>query len=659
MLAMMDGRRTLGEIWDELCSELAEDAPTQDELLALTTQLNQLDLLVTQGTPDAEHFSNRGAAVRRKSRLARFLNPLAIRVPIFDPDALLNELWPLARPFFTLWGALAYLLLIGAGAATAARNWDALTGNLIDRVLSTQSLLILLIVYPIVKAVHELGHGLAVKRWGGEVREVGVMMLVFVPVPYVDASAASAFTSKWQRALVGAMGIIVELGLAAAAVLLWTEIEEGLLRAALFNVILIGGVSTLLFNGNPLLRFDGYYVLADLIEIPNLGARGTRYLGYLLQRYLFGIETARSPVRAPGERTWFFFYSIAAFIYRLFISFVIITLVATRFFVIGLLLAIWAMTLMFGMPIYRHLKFLSASPALRGRRGRAWLVAGGCAAVILGAVSFVPVPYRIVAEGIIAAPDHATVYADSAGIVDDVLVPPGTAIESGTAIVKMSDPFITAQLSAARAEARKYALRHQQALNSGAYEVRIWSAQAARAASEVALIEEKISGLTIVSQRAGKLVMPRVDDLPGRFLNRGDVVGYIVVPSELVVRTAISQNDAHLVRERTRDVQLRSVERPNVGSPGHIVREVPMVGGALASMALTTEGGGIFSHDPRETRGPKTFESVMHFDIRPEGPAPSSALGSRVYLRFDFGSEPLIFRVWRSTRQLFLSRFNV
>jgi len=130
-----------------------------------------------------------------------------------------------------------------------------------------------------VKALHELGHAYALKHWGGEVHELGLMFLVFLPVPYVDATGSASFGQKWQRALVGAAGIIVELLLSAIALFIWLNAEEGLVRAFAFNVMVIGGVSTVFFNGNPLLRFDGYYILSDLVEIPNLGDRSKRYLG--------------------------------------------------------------------------------------------------------------------------------------------------------------------------------------------------------------------------------------------------------------------------------------------------------------------------------------------------------------------------------------------
>src|SRR5262249_15033873 len=159
----------------------------------------------------------------------------------------------LVRPLFGWFGALIWLSAITAGLVLAGLNWSALTENVVDRALAPQNLLLLWLVYPLVKAVHELGHAYATKIYGGEVHGFGVMFFVFVPVPYVDASAASGFPDKRQRMVVGAIGIAVEMLLAAVAVLVFTHATIGPVHAAAYNVILIGGVSTLLFNGNPLL----------------------------------------------------------------------------------------------------------------------------------------------------------------------------------------------------------------------------------------------------------------------------------------------------------------------------------------------------------------------------------------------------------------------
>ena len=178
--------------------------------------------------------------------------------------------------------------------------------------------------------------------WGGKVNEIGIMLLVLFPVPYVDSSAAHQFSEKNRRLAVCAAGIMVEIFLASIALLVWANTDHGLMHDLAFDIVIIGAVSTLAFNANPLLRFDGYYLLSEQIEIPNLATRSNQYIGYLFKRYLLAIPNLRSPVTAAGEVKWLVSYGIGARIYRVFISLFIASWIAGKFLIIGVLLALWA-----------------------------------------------------------------------------------------------------------------------------------------------------------------------------------------------------------------------------------------------------------------------------------------------------------------------------
>lgn len=279
IISLMDGKRSVDEIWTQVAAEMGQDAPTQDEAIHLLAQLHAADVLQTDVTPDVAELYQRYAKQRRATIKKNVLNPFAFRIPLWDPDRFLDRTYRYVAWVFGPVGMLLWLAAAVPALVLTGVHWEALTGNLSDRVLSGQNLLLLWLVFPVVKLLHELGHAYTVKSGGGEVHELGLMLLVLTPVPYVDASAATGFRSKWQRALVGAAGMQVELFLAAIAVFAWISTEPGLVRAIAFNVALIGGVSTVVFNGNPLLRFDSYYILSDLIEIPNLGQRANRYWG--------------------------------------------------------------------------------------------------------------------------------------------------------------------------------------------------------------------------------------------------------------------------------------------------------------------------------------------------------------------------------------------
>src|SRR5262249_38846026 len=244
----------------------------------------------------------RGEREERARHFRSFANPMAIRIPLLDPDRLLNRCRGLLRLIWSGWGALVWVAVVLPAFVLIWPHWPELTHNFSDRVLAVDNLVTLYLVFPVIKALHEMGHASATKAGGGEVHDLGIIFLVLLPVPYVDASAASVFRSKYRRAVVGAAGMGVELFVAAIAFYLWLLIEPGLLRATLFNVMMIASVSTVLFNGNPLLRYDAYYILVDLIEIPNLAARSARYWRYLIERYILGVHEAEAPDASLAEK---------------------------------------------------------------------------------------------------------------------------------------------------------------------------------------------------------------------------------------------------------------------------------------------------------------------------------------------------------------------
>ncbi|MEF8724708.1 MAG: hypothetical protein V5B30_19715 [Candidatus Accumulibacter delftensis] len=311
---------------------------------------------------------------------------------------------------------MLWLLLVLPAIVLAGVNWHELTANLSDQVLSAHNLFLLWLVYPLIKALHELGHAYAVKSGDGEVHEMGIMLLVLAPIPYVDATASGAFRNKWRRAMVGAAGMLVELFLAAIAMAVWVMVEPGLVRSIAFNVLFVAGASTLLFNGNPLLRYDGYYVLADLIEIANLGNRSNQYWQWLAKRYLFGITSVERPPASLGERRWFLFYGAASFVYRTLVMIVITLFIAGEFFFVGVVLALWAATTMFVLPIGKGLNYVISSPELQRHRTRARLVTFGSLAVFVLFVLSVPMPLRTHAEGVVWVPENAEVRAAADGL---------------------------------------------------------------------------------------------------------------------------------------------------------------------------------------------------------------------------------------------------
>jgi putative peptide zinc metalloprotease protein len=422
-IGLMDGERTVQQIWEATSAHLGDGAPTQEEAIRLLGQLHAADALLCDVPPDSLEVFRRYQQHERMLWRRRLWTPLALRFPLLDPDRFLERTLPLVQPLFGWFGILLWLAVVGTGAVLAASHWTDLTADISDRVLDPKNLVLLWFVYPVVKTLHELGHAYVTRNWGGEVHEIGIMLLVLSPVPYVDASSAWGFSDKRKRMAVGAAGIAVELFLGALALYTWLAVEPGAVRAIAYNVMLICGVSTLLFNGNPLLRFDGYYVLADAVEIPNLGSRSNQYLGYLFQRYIIGIRDAESPAHSAGERFWMVVYGIGSFVYRIFITFVIIMFIAGKFFVIGILLAIWAVATQVVMPVGKSVAFLLNSPDLRRQRGRALSTSVGLAVAAAVLLFVVPAPSWTRTEGVIWVPEEAQVRAGADGFIERLLAP--------------------------------------------------------------------------------------------------------------------------------------------------------------------------------------------------------------------------------------------
>ncbi len=659
LIGLMDGERTVHDLWEEGNRRFGDDAPSQGEMIRLLGQLHAADVLLCDVPPDTVELLRRSERIEKTKLLAKLRSPLFIKFPLWDPETFLSRTLPYVRPLFSRWCFFAWLAIVAWGVVTAGLHWDELTNNVVDRVFSAQNLLVLWLVYPLVKILHEFGHGYAVRRFGGEVHEMGIMLLVLMPIPYVEASAATSLRSKWQRALTGGAGIMVEMLVAALALQAWVLLDPGLLRSVAFNIVLVGSVSTVLFNGNPLLRYDGYYVLMDWLEIPNLAQRSQQYLGYLAKRHLLGMKQSEPPYLAPGEQGWLFSYSIAAFIYRFFVYVAIIMFIAGKFFVIGILLAVWAALNMIVWPLLKKIHFLLYSPVLRECRERAVAVAVGGVMLTLLLLFLLPFPSWTNAEGVVWVGEDNLIRAGSQGFIDEVRGVPGQPVQKGETLLVCSNPELLAERNVYAARLAELRTKYALALVKDRVQVNILHEEIGHVEATLARIQEMVELLTIRSPRDGVLVLPGADDLPGRFVSRGGLLGYVLAGDPPLVRTVVDQDDVDKVRQRTREVRIRFSDRLGEVESGMIRREVPGASEKLPSTILGFGGGGEIAVDPSDASGTRSFEKTFQFDIDVEAGQPGTLIGNRAYVRFEHQLEPLGWQLVRKIRQIFLKRFNV
>jgi putative peptide zinc metalloprotease protein len=659
VIAAMDGKRTVENLWEMANKRLGEDAPTQDEIINLLGQLHSADLLQSDVTPDVGEVFDRGEREQKALRRRTYMNPMAVRIPLWDPDSFLDRFPKIIRLLWSRWGALLWLAVVLPALILVPMNWQELTHNFSDRVLAVNNLFLLWLVFPVIKALHEMGHASATKAGGGEVHDMGLILLVLIPVPYVEASAASVFKSKYERAVVGAAGMIVELFIAALAFYLWMLIEPGAMRSILFNVMLIAGVSTLAFNGNPLLRYDGYYILADLIEMPNLAVRSLRYWEYLVKRYLIGIADAEQPQATRGEKAWFMFYGPASSIYRVLVTVAIAIFIAGRFFVIGVILAIWAVVVMAVVPLVKGIRYLLESPALHVQRRRAIAITVGIVTTLIVFLFMVPMPFRSNAEGVIWFSDDAMVRAGTNGFVGEFLATPGSRVKKGDALIRCYDPTLEAQVRLSKARVEELEANYANEFVLDRAKANIIHDQLASEKEVYERVSERAEGLVVRAGTDGVFIAPQADNMPGRYYHKGDLLGYVVEKGQQLARVVVPQDAVDMVRLATDRVTVRSVHRADIVSEGRIVRQAPQAIEYLPSRALSTEGGGLIATDPRDQKGAKVLQRMFQFDIELPDKSDTAFYGERVYVRFTHRMEPLGLQWYRSIRLLFLSHFNI
>lgn len=659
VIALMDGERTVAEIWNAALDRLGDEAPTQGQMVQLLAQLHTADAMLCDVAPDTSQLFARQVQHRAQHSLGkRIRNPLYLKLPLWDPDSWLERWHGRVAPLFTRAAWAVWCTLVALAAITALRHGEELVGYAREAVWDPKSLILLVLLYPPVKALHELGHAFAAKHWGAPVHDIGIMLLIGMPVPYVDASGTSVFPSKRARMVVGAAGVIVELALASLALFLWLSVSPGLVKLAAFQVMAIGGISTLLFNGNPLIRFDGYYVLSDALEMPNLATRSSKYLRYLVETGLLGLPERRPLDVGPGERPWLATYAVLAFLYRIFLTVTIALFVAGWFFSVGVALAIWSVLLQVALPAGRGLLLLIRDPRVGERpvrvAGRAVLVAG----LLLLALFVIPFPMWTLSEGVVWLPEQAQVRAGADGVVTRILTRPGSTVEKGTPLLEMRDDLLAAEVRVLEAREREARARLGARQPRDRVGAEIAREELTSVHAELARARDRQGEGIVRAAVDGRFVLPRAEDLLGRFLEKGVVIGYLDVEGAKTIRVVVHQEDAAWVRTDTAAV---SVRFPGGGdaTPATLEREVPQATDRLPSLALGAAGGGELAVDSRDQQGLTALEALFQFDVRLVEGARVPGLGNLAYVRFDHGREPIGFRAARAVRRLFLGRLRV
>jgi len=446
LLEMLDGQSSLEEIQALFEERFAPQKITLQELHQLVGMLHRSALVVSDAEGQGPQLLKRHREQASRQRLSTLTNVLCIRFKGFDPDRLLGWLdrrvgWFFSPSCFLLCIALAIgaLLLVTAqfevfqaklpsfGDFFASKNWFWLSLTLAGT-----------------KVLHEFGHSLSCKRFGGECHEMGAMLLVLTPCLYCNVSDSWMLPSKWQRAAIGAAGMYVEIVLASVCTFVWWFTQPGLLNYLCLNVMFISSVSTLMFNANPLLRYDGYYILSDLIEIPNLRQKATTILQSKLAAWTLGLPETPDPF-LPQRRQWLFaIYTVAAAIYKWVVMAAILWFLYIVFEpyglqIIGKLITVMAVGGLIFQPLWKLGKFFYV-PGRIDRVKKPRMFASAAVAVLgVLAVFLLPIPHYVRCGFYIQPRGAASVYVESPGELQQIHAKPGQSVQAGEPIITLDD----------------------------------------------------------------------------------------------------------------------------------------------------------------------------------------------------------------------------
>ena len=659
-VARLQPHRTVQEVWQECLDRFPDEAPGQEAVIQLLAQLYFANLLQYNLAADSAQLFERYQKRRQREIRARFLNLMFMRFPLLDPDAFLVRTLPVVGKFISALGALIWLAVVGLALKVVADNFNILRDQS-QAVLDPNNLVLLYAGLVLIKTLHEFGHAYFCRKFGGEVHTMGIMLMIFTPVPYMDATSSWGFRSKWKRILVGAAGMIVEVFVAALATFVWAKTSPGALHNLAYNMMFVASVSTIVFNLNPLLRFDGYYILSDLLEIPNLHQRAGQQLRYYAERRLFGLKKLEPPTKSAREAFWLTTFGITSGIYRVFVFGAILLFVADRLLLLGILMAAICAISWVVVPLGKLIRYLATSPRLDRNRYRASGIVVGFVVVLILLLQVIPFPSHFRAPGVLQAQARTEVINETAGYLEKVLAPPGSRVTSGQPLLQLSSRELELDLANIQAQFEETQARLRYALQQDIASLKPLRSRLEAITNRRTKLQMDGSNLVITARHEGVWIAPRIDDSIGRWLTRGTALGLVINPISFKFKAAVPQDDADALFARpvsSGEIRLRG--QAGQVLPAEKLKIIPAEQRVLPSAALGWMGGGEIPVAPDDPNGRRTAEPFfeVHADVGVSG---SVTLfdGRAGKIRFDLPAEPLLPRWIRRLRQLLQKRYQI
>ena len=445
LLEMLDGQASLDSLKEQFEERFPPRRITVEELARFVSTLHRSGLVIGDRTGQGPQLFERRRQRKWKEWVAWISNIMSLRFRGIDPDWMLERLSPWLGWIFSPAAIAVFMGFALSALMLVLVNFDVFRSKLPEfhQFFASGNWLYLAIALGVTKVIHEFGHGLSCKYYGGECHEMGVMILVFTPCLYCDVSDSWMLPNKWKRAAIGAAGMYVEVIMAAIATYLWWNSHPGVFNQLCLDVMFVSSVSTILFNANPLLRYDGYYILSDVLEIPNLRQKANTILGRLASKWCLGIKQPEDPFLPQRKLGWFAFYAVASSLYGWFVSLSIFLFVWNvfkpyRLQVIGQILAGMALWGLVIRPLQGMIKYLKVP----GRRDEVKAVnvmaTAGVVGLVAASIALIPLPQRVWCAAELRPRGEETVYVSEAGRLEKLLVEPDEEVRKGQELAVLS-----------------------------------------------------------------------------------------------------------------------------------------------------------------------------------------------------------------------------
>jgi putative peptide zinc metalloprotease protein len=653
-------QQSIEEIWEEYLEKNPQTTPTQDEVVTLLSQLHTNNLLYFKNQAKSEDIFERFVEYKAKNIQSKLFSFLFIRVPLFDPEKFLQKSKPVIDALFSPFALLIWLLIMLWGAKSVGDNLLTLSIQA-EGMLSPSNLIYLYITMFVLKVFHELGHAMVCNKFGGPVHTLGLMFLVFTPLPYMDASSSWTFKNKWHRAMVGSAGMFIELFFAAVAAIIWANTGEGFINSLSFNIMIIGSVSSIVFNANPLLKFDAYYILSDVLEIPNLFQRSKEQVYYLVEKYLFGLEYLESPSRTQKEAIWMLFYAVMSFVYRLFVSIAIAIFVADQIFIVGLLVVILSLFMWILKPIYQFIIYLWSSPKLNKNRSIVMAKVAFVSTLLLFLIAIIPVSYSLKAQGVVYAKAFLPLYTPNEGYIKTLHVQSGEVVKKGALIASLSNHEINLDIQMTQAKLQETLALELKAQNSIA-DLQPIKERIKLLNEKLKLYKRRKEELNIYAPQNGVWILGTQKYKKGFLLQKREQLGYLIDAKQgfEFVAVALQEKAYELFNEKDLKASLKIYGEAHNTLLLTGLQILPYRQQKLPSPALGWMGGGEIQVASDDPTGTKSLEAFFEIRATIEGKGSLALLHERRgVVRIELPSIPLWQQSIKAFKQLLQKRYQL